>query len=475
MMMKIKTFFSFLLAAAFFDACAPGDIASENDDSNSSGRLVLNAGLDGSSSRVSETADATTNILTTTWQTGDKLNVYHKYLDKAGTALSSNTAFTFVNTSADGAATGTFKSEGFNNYNLYTFNNGQKLYSFNVLPTAGNYTQTANTDGTFALTLSNFDQQDGTLANLGKWDAMYGSATATGATTADNTTMKHLCSAVCIKLTNSAFSDGSTVSSITFGCSSASTSILPSSGTFTLGSDGATLTAGTLTGATSWTASNVPISGTTATVYLMTFPLSSVTGTLTATYTYNGTSYTTHISYSSLSLTRAKVKVLSTSTAYNVANFYEWDAYYQYPSSYNSITSGVAQYSCASCPTVDEMEHYLGAGVYWDDTQTWTNSSGVQKTCGLWLKKKAYWGSVSGSSVVTPTSGRPKDTSEYFFLPAAGYLNSGTLLVEGGLGYYWLSTPYSTTSYAYFLNFGLSTAGVCYDKRSYGFCLWSAQ
>ena len=56
------------------------------------------------------------------------------------------------------------------------------------------------------------------------------------------------------------------------------------------------------------------------------------------------------------------------------------------------------------------------------------------------------------------TGGRPADTSNYFFLPAQGCYNIGSLDTPGTGGYYWSSSPYpglSATAYRLYFSSGL--------------------
>ena len=295
---KTKTLFSLLMTAVLLGSCASGD-----NETTADGTLTLGVNLPGAGSRVAVNADATYG-LATTWLAADKLTVWHDYLYDNNTDLSSKD---FAYVSGEGSATGAFKAKGFCNPN-------QPLYVFNQLATADYYTQTAGT-GSMALTLSGYGSQDGTLDNLSKWDALYGVTTADGDGVPGSVTMNHLCHAMRIDVVNPDFTS-EVVSSIAFACSSATTSILPSSGTFTLGSDGS-LTNGTLSGATSWTVNGVAVSSQAASVYFMTFPFSSISGTLTVTATYGGSTYTGSVDLNGFTATSGLYKKYTISVRKN--------------------------------------------------------------------------------------------------------------------------------------------------------------
>jgi hypothetical protein len=61
--------------------------------------------------------------------------------------------------------------------------------------------------------------------------------------------------------------------------------------------------------------------------------------------------------------------------------------------SYNTITDGVATNVCKDCPTYDQIQMYLAAGVYWGDGPdgyVYVAPNGATVTKGLWMMKKEY-------------------------------------------------------------------------------------
>ena len=137
-------------------------------------------------------------------------------------------------------------------------------------------------------------------------------------------------------------------------------------------------------------------------------------------------------------------------------------------------------------PTYNQITWYIKGGSYWDAEKKWGPADNQKG--GMWFKKKAY---LISSGVVTetafnttqsrimtskPVTTAPKDfdTSNWFFLPAAGGYNNGTLYETGKSGNYWSSTPYSDDSNAKGLFFTSSrNASVGNGGRKSAFCLWS--
>jgi hypothetical protein len=474
--MKIKIFLLSILAAGILSACSSND--SGGSKATTTGNMEVGVSVPSVGTRVTETA-STTNGLVTTWETTDKLNIWHKYLKAGSTA--SMVGLEFKNTSSAGSS-GTFRYTGTNGTAAgYYFNPSNNLYTFNQLPTTGNFTQTYNTaSDNFTLGLSGFGSQNGTATNLRNYDAMYGVSSVNASGTPSSTTMNHLTSVIRFDLINSNFTASNYLTNVTFTCGAANTSILPSSGSFTLSNAGV-ITNGTLTGATSWTVSGIAASSGTASVYLMTFPFKSVTGTLAITATaQDGSTYARNITLSSLSLTQGHVQTLTVSML-RIPNpalysgYYEWDATSTYSTGNNTTTTSNATNSCKNCPTLYQIQMYLGAGVYWDTGKL-----------GIWLKKPNFipgffkntatavpvsTGATTSNVTLTGTlNNYPNSAGQYFFLSAAGTAGGSNV---GSVGWYWASTVFSASNaYAYYLYFTSSGAKAGTTFRAFGGTLW---
>jgi len=477
--MKPHILLFFSLASCLFSGCSQNDYDSDSVTGKDTPcqSMSFSASLPSSTTKVTETADATKGLITA-WESTDALQVFHKYIKNS--TVGAMQGFTFASKSAGSSVTFAYSGAS-----EYSFTPNSFLYGFNALPTAGNYTQTYNTSSdNFTLSLSGYGSQTGTLSNLRNYDAMYGVSSVNTGGTPSAMPMSHLISVLRFDLTNAAFTGTLTSVAFTYTPSSGS-SLLPSSGNFTLSNSG-TVTTGSLTGATSWTVNNIAASSGTAPVYLMTFP-DTRSGTLTITATASdGSTYSRTITLSAFLLTSGSMKaykvtlnLVPPTTTYSF-KYYMWDATANGTNNYSTITSGVATNSCKDCPTLDQICMYIGAGTYWDSTTPWKDASGTTHTGGLWLKKKPYIsgfdaGTATKSYSATPTTGIPSNTNEYFFLPASGYMSGSSAYYVGSGGCYWSSAPSSYATSAYNLGFDSSSVNAYGNARSNGFCLLSVQ
>ncbi len=149
--------------------------------------------------------------------------------------------------------------------------------------------------------------------------------------------------------------------------------------------------------------------------------------------------------------------------------------------------------SARNMPCANALTWYIYSGdPHFDGTTEWS-IGGVKQRGGLWLKK---WNKISGkpsdasitncstchssgiteegeiSASATPKTGRPSDTSDYFFLPAMGYYYNGTLYSVGTGGNYWSSSPESyspTTVFALNFSSGKVLINSSSNNRPYGY------
>ena len=153
-----------------------------------------------------------------------------------------------------------------------------------------------------------------------------------------------------------------------------------------------------------------------------------------------------------------------------------------------------ATQSCATLPNANEMSWYCMYGdPRWDGDELWTTMGHLYKG-GMWFKKKSVlqaehhydteksadgttdlrttWKSYNNTNSSINNSGLPSaaDASNYFYLPALGYYNSGQLNNVRSVGYYWSSSAHpSGSSYAYRLNFISGFVNVNSNGRDFGF------
>ena len=218
-----------------------------------------------------------------------------------------------------------------------------------------------------------------------------------------------------------------------------------------------------------------------------------------------------------------------TPTIYSVDSYYMWDAQQSYwhghldsngmpdgnypqskvadPDRWVNEGAGYGDHSGASpayVPTnplfqllanANELSWYCMQGdPHWDNTILWA-VEGHLYVGGMWFKKKANISgyrtdaATNGSdgtrrytvlgfyfSNNSITSGKPGNLNDYFYLPALGYYNNGTLEDAGNSGCYFSSTPHPFKGgNAFNLYFDNSRVKVTSDSGPWGFQLFTAQ
>ncbi len=332
--------------------------------------------------------------------------------------------------------------------------------------------------------------------------------------------MHHLFGMLNLHLTSSSFS---TSYPVTVTLTSSASNILPGNGgTAILSADGSTLTpSGSGRWSTSWSATVTPTTNGVVDVYLMTWPFSSISGS-TLTVSCSDGSYNAYVTravtLSGFSLAAAQLKSeplpitnIPPNTTYS--KVYAWDA-----KDFNPVTLGTAPtnantttvatsstdyskraiYACKNCPSGYAITWYLKAGCYWDsgnvnggNITNYKMANGSYTKAGMWFKKKSGITNFSstassGTTTCTPTLLSTKTaaqiaalnlSTDYFFLPAAGYTYSNGSFSEGGTkGDYWSSAPSLDTQGAYCLSFNNGSATLTNGfVRKNGFCLWLLQ
>lgn len=163
--------------------------------------------------------------------------------------------------------------------------------------------------------------------------------------------------------------------------------------------------------------------------------------------------------------------------------------------------------SCENYPNVNELFwYYLKGDAHWEDNAGVQVMNGyLEEIKGLWLRKKSvilaylkangypatltendlknsYKDTPTATPIdyritcspavnpsITPTPGRPANTADYFFLPAAGGYSiwgGGFLDMFGTYGWYWSSSACpNNINYAYNLTFSSSTVIVFYQNN----------
>lgn len=190
---------------------------------------------------------------------------------------------------------------------------------------------------------------------------------------------------------------------------------------------------------------------------------------------------------------------------------------------YNTVNTTprmMASNSCVGSPNANEASIYAHRGdAHWDGASLWVMNGHLYQG-GMWFKKLQYciggpftspvtiypnttstdyrdnshWASwVEGSSAqnggwtkAVTAYGKPSDTSEYFFLPAMGYVanyngDQGTLKLKasGYYGVYWTSTGTALavggTTKGVSLHFSDTEVGLEVDERGWGYPIFKVQ
>ena len=143
---------------------------------------------------------------------------------------------------------------------------------------------------------------------------------------------------------------------------------------------------------------------------------------------------------------------------------------------------------CAGLPNANEMSWYIMYGdPRWDADELWTMMGHLYKG-GMWFKKKsvlqaenhydteksadgttdlriAWRYYINNSSSINSGVPSAADASNYFYLPAFGYYDSGLLYAVGGIGRYWSSRSLGSDS-AYTLYFySSSVSGINFYRN----------
>ncbi len=485
-----------------FGSCQSSDNAKIGEGA-SVASLPLTAQIGEASSRVGM-SDTYGGAFTCYWNS-DKFNVYHPYVLNG--AVQSMAPLEFA-TSANGGVSAKFAYTG---KDAYHYNPGARIFAFSK-GTSGNYTTSVTADKTGTLTANVLGSQKGTLADCATYDALYGSAGVDYSTGLPGTlAMHHLFGMMNLHLTSSSFS---TSYPVTVKLTSSAANMLPGNGgNATLKADGITLTQNNPAGTwgTSWSSTITPTTPGVVDVYFMTWPFTSITGSLTVSCSdASGYVYTDRtITLSGFGLAAAQLKSKPLAIA-NIppdetySKLYAWDATDYQPitlktaiNNANKTSTSIASYACKDCPNYNEISWYLSMPCYWDtgsisggNTTVYKLADGTTTKAGMWFRKRSGISNFSStnssgvkkmtpSKLSTMTAQAISDlglSTNYFFLPAIGSAGSDGRFYEGGTSaYYWSSTAGSDSSYSYEIFFHSGAVYLEGVNRTNCFSLWKAQ
>ena len=331
------------------------------------------------SSRVNMTDLYTTGAFNCSWDR-DKLKIYHKYVLNGAVQNMIPLEFTTFSSNVTSA-----KFNYLDNL-AYCYNLDSRLYAFSS-NTTGGYSASVTDDGVSTLTATALAAQAGNLDSCAHHDALYGSTTVNSTGVPEPLTMNHLFGVLNFHLTSNSFSCNHPV---TVTITSSEANMLPgNNGTATLAVDGTTLTR-TGSWSNSWSGTVTPTVDGVVDVYLMTWPFSSASGTLSiscsdaTTYAYTQRTVTLNdFSVASAQLKSIPLEITSNPGAFNdtYSKLYSWDATDSKPTvigvnpeNANEITvsdksndySSRALYACKNCPNAYEISWYLSVNCYWD-------------------------------------------------------------------------------------------------------------
>jgi len=506
---KVKDLVLPSLAASVFILCScQSSDSAKAEEGATVASIPLAAQIDDASSRVGM-SDTYGGAFSCYWNS-DKFKVYHKYVQ--GGSVQSMASLDF-STSANGGTSAIFSYKG---SNTYRYNPGSRFYAFSS-GTSGGYTVSVTDAGVSTLQVAALTNQNGTLTDCAKYDALYGSAAVNyGTGKPESLTMHHLFGMMNFHLISSNFS---TSYPVTVKFTSSASNILPgNSGGATLPSVGSGI-ARTGSWNNNWNVTITPTTNGVVDVYMMTWPFSKINGTLTvACSDESGNIYSDRsVTLSGFSLAAAQLKskpmgitsIVITPDTYS--GVYAWDATDSQivelgtvPTNANTAAHASdylnhANYACKTCPNANEISWYLSVDCYWDNgnvsggnTTSYKVPNNNYTTAGMWFRKRSgisgFSSTASHGDIAAGISRTPvvltsdiaaslNLSKNYFFLPAVGFADSDT----GGLngydesGCYWSSTPCNNAVNAYNLGFGSGVASLNSNARTFGYSLWVAQ
>ncbi len=483
----------------FFGSCQSSDNAKISEGA-SVASLPLTAQIGEASSRMGM-SDTYGGTFSCYWNS-DKFNVYHPYVLNG--AVQSMEPLEFA-TSANGGVSAKFAYTG---KDAYRYNPGARIFAFSK-GTSGNYTTSVTADKTGTLTANALASQKGTLTDCATYDALYGSAGVDYNMGLPGTlAMHHLFGMMNLHLTSSSFS---TSYPVTVKLTSSAANMLPGNGgNATLKADGITLTQNNPAGTwgTSWSATITPTTPGVVDVYFMTWPFTSISGTLIVScsdasdYVYADRTITLNgFGLAAAQLKSKPLAIANTPPDDTYSKVYAWDATDSQPTTFNTastnvnkISTSIASYACKDCPNYNEISWYMSVPCYWDaggisggNTTVYRMCNGTTTKAGMWFRKRSgiekFSSTVSsGVTKITPiklSTMTAEDISNlglstnYFFLPAVGHM-----VADGSFStsiFYWSSTAGFDTSFSYAVHF--ASIGVYLDgfNRPNCYCLWQGQ
>lgn len=459
----LSSLFSLIL---LFANCSKDEVSNDanggNDEGTSKNEIITIQALLDKNIDTKTTYSVSENSIKVDWLKNEKIKIYK------GTQSSGET---FTN-----------GSEGGSSFTGKTPTGAGSVY-YGVYPDT-----VVNTNGELTFSLS--DKQTGVLGDNGLPGFMVANAT----NLEDGLNFKHLITVLKLTLTFPEDVTG-TVSAISISGMHNKATYSLSDGTFSFSNDDLGVITANNNG------EGFAIDGNQVVAYMAVFPETVQENSVMVSAQVGSFSYGYTLS-SSKTLNANKgfqikvsLKNINYRAAYNVIDYFQWDAHLPYENTkgdcnettanYNPAKTGVAaSHSCKNSTSRDELQMYFGAGVYYDDgetkkdgLQTYILPNGTVSHIGLWMKKKEFIEGFNENEAtketkgITPTAITEKNASairisgQYFFVPAVGYYINGTFKYD--YNYYWTSTIPTDTK-ASRLAFGSATADSYSRSREAG-------
>ena len=206
--------------------------------------------------------------------------------------------------------------------------------------------------------------------------------------------------------------------------------------------------------------------------------------TLNSLYIKGGSRYT-------IKLTVKRWGIITGWTGY----YYQWDAidpFLGLPTDYTKANKGDnAIYSCALCPSREDVKYIFGQTVYYDengpeyeaypngtsDSQILAGAKKEKYKAGFWLAKKKIWTTTSDFLLATVRNANDdiRKGGNYAFVPASGYRINGKSEGVGTTVYLWTKDPYNNDREAYCIILNKNTGNVQATLRENAMCLFNVK
>ena len=153
---------------------------------------------------------------------------------------------------------------------------------------------------------------------------------------------------------------------------------------------------------------------------------------------YSGYSYTFHM------YVNIKRKIIWGWTP----EYYQWDAMAPFTpgttpvpgnASYYNTQSNIPTNSCKYSLSPYEIRRMSISEIYWDDYgPEWIDYKGQPHTTGMWIKQKnSMWPTTGSPSTPLQANDAVRESDDFIFFPASGYIEGSTVKFVGERGFYW--------------------------------------